>query len=282
MVSSRNRNRSRCGQALVEFVFVLFILLVVCVEIYQMIAWSRDSIRVQGASWFVARSETFDFLHNQTPEGYVQGLLGQAVFDGKLPGIELHTDYVGSASDVEKYVGGDVPIVSDGILAALYLLAAPSLDISLIRTGTVSVDTPDYFEKAPFDLAKSATHEKNGRRYFTSEASSKVYASWTSAAQNHDFNESKANSNYSNGKNNAEQIAAKKKELEREAAAEEQKAQYYWKKYQTAQGPYNRELALAAYETAEYEAQRLRQAAESLDQLTVSPTSDLVDGNSRG
>jgi len=266
------RTRSCCGQALVEFVFVMTTLIIVCIEIYQMINWSRDNISVQGGAWFVARSQTFDFLHNNTPESLVKPLLQQTVFGDRPVSVSLETEFAGSPSDIAKYVGGDAKVAASDMLYAFSILGLPSLDFSLVRRGTVSVSTPDYFQDAPFDLAKSVTHMENGRRYFSSVASAIVYTSWTSAAQNHDYDQEKAEQNSKTGKNAHDKVEETRKELLEEAAQKEQEAQEYLRRYQAATGEFWKNIFWTEYLHAEQEAQKLRDQAAGMAWPTPTPS----------
>jgi hypothetical protein len=257
MIATRNRNRCS-GQALVEFVLLLTVMILCCVEIYQLIEWSSDGIKAQAASWFVVRGQTFDFRHNNTSENEVTPLLQQSVFTN-------HEDF---SADLSLRIGKHI---WDPVLYSFDILGLPSLDISMVRQGTVKVYTPDFFEglPSPLNLAENVSVFRNGHHYFKSEASSMVYASWTSAAQNHDFDKDAANSNWNtrnNGDSVQKKIAAEKAKLEKEAEQWDEKAAADYQAWETEKDATKKQQDWQAYEQATAEAAKLRdQAAHMVD-----------------
>ena len=96
-----------------------------------------------------------------------------------------------------------------------------------------------------------------------------VFASWTSAAQNHNFDKNAANSNWNttNNENNIQkQIAAEKAKLEQEAEQWDEKAAADYKAWETEKNATKKQQDWQAYEQATAEAAQLRdQAAHMVD-----------------
>jgi len=229
-----------------------------CVEIYQLMEWSGDGIKAQAASWFVARGQTFDFRHNNTSENEVAPMLQQSVF----------TNNQDFSVDLQESIGKNIPEAALYELDALGLL---SLDISMVRQGTVTVYTPDFFEglPSPLNLAENVSVFRNGHHYFKSQASSMVFASWTSAAQNHNFDKEAAENNWNTrnqGDDMKKKIAAEKAKLEKEAEQWDEKAAADYKAWETEKDATKKQKDWQAYEEAKAEATKLRdQAAHLVD-----------------
>jgi hypothetical protein len=290
------RNRyylRRCGgQALVEFVLLMTLMIIVVVEIYTMIDWSSDRIDAQAASWFVVRSQTFDFINNNTPHSAINDLLSQAVFTRNQPfSTRLYEDDYDADQLIDNIKNGQiVRPVTESALYIYDLICVLSLDGSLTRTGQVDVYTRDYFSALPsyLDLAgKFAEHlpsslgQDDTHRYFHSSASSLVYASWTSCAQSHDFDEDRAKKNLAapgitdpnTGANQfQQQVQAEQQKLEAEAVQDDNNAVRYLAEYDSATDKDKKAEYWSDYEQAIADAARLRREAAAMSVPTPSPT----------
>jgi hypothetical protein len=275
-MTSWQQNPGRCekfrrcgGQALVEFVLLITLLVVVVVQIYTMIGWSRDNINAQAASWFVVRSQTFDFINNNTPQSLVNPLLTQAVFTDHQ---RLETKLTGDPFSVDGLIDVIHGHLQYGTATAamLYvydLISVLSLDVSVIREGEVKVETRDYFEHLPsfLNLARGVTKlESDGHRYFQSSGLSTVYASWTSCAQNHNFDTDHAQNNESSGGDIQRQIEATKEKLETEAKEYDQQASADYQQWEKEKDSQKKAEYWNDYIQAKNEAAKLWREADAM------------------
>jgi hypothetical protein len=250
---------------LVEFVLVLPLMIVVVVQIYTMIYWSKDNIDAQAASWFAVRSQTYDFINGRnTPEAVLKSWLGQAVFTDNQD-FEVHLPPP-DQSPIDPSNPRDWFTNLSNLGLFMYdVISAPSLDVSMMRTGTVDVYTRDYFEQLPsvLNLAKNVTVEKDGHRCFHSSATSEVYVSWTSFVQNAPFDSERARKNKDN-KN-------PKQEMLDEATTLDQKAEGYYQQYEKETDKDKKKEYYQEYIDAKNEAAKLRQAAAQLPWPSPTP-----------